>query len=110
MNNQEQNTSTVAQEQGQAPAINYRLTSTGRPTLVGTRTCKECGRHEYHTKKFEASGNPDDLNMRYTLCKEVCVYCYAQKRNKSTGSSLSTEQLQAKIKYYQDLLEAKQAE
>jgi len=108
MNNQEQNTSTENTQVAQN--VQYRRTSTGRPTVVGTRTCKECGRHEYHTKKFEASGNPDDLNMRYTLCKEVCVYCYAQKRNKSTGSSLSTEQLQAKIKYYQDLLEAKQAE
>ena len=87
--------------------IQYRTTSTGRPTLVGTRTCSECGRHEFHTKKFEKSGDENDLNQRYTLCKGVCVYCYAQKRNKSTGSSLTEAQLQAKIKFYTDLLAAK---
>jgi hypothetical protein len=85
----------------------YRTTSTGRPTLVGTRKCSECGRPEYHTKKFEESGNPEDLNQRYTLCKGVCVYCYAKKRNKSTGTSLSVDQLKAKIKFYEDLLLAK---
>lgn len=87
----------------------YRLTSTGRPTLVGTRKCTECGRSEYHTKKFEKSQNPEDLNQRYTLCKGVCVYCYAQKRNKSTGSSLTEVQLQAKIKFYTNLLAQKTA-
>lgn len=85
----------------------YKLTSTGRPTLVGTRSCTECVRHEYHTKKFEKSQSPEDLNQRYTLCKGVCVYCYAQKRNKSTGSSLTEAQLQIKIKFYSDLLAAK---
>lgn len=89
-----------------APApIEYRTTSTGRPTLVGTRKCTECGRAEFHTKKFEKSGNPEDLNQRYTLCKGVCVYCYAQKRNKTAGSSLTVPQLEAKIKFYTDLLE-----
>ena len=88
----------------------YRTTSTGRPTLVGTRKCSECGRAEYATKKSEASGNKDDENQRYTLCKGVCVYCYAQKRNKSTGSSLTVPQLEAKIKFYTDLLAAKTAE
>lgn len=82
----------------------YRTTSTGRPTLVGTRHCSECGRAEFHTKKFEKSQNPEDLNQRYTLCKGVCVYCYAQKRNKTAGSSLTVPQLEAKIKFYQDLL------
>jgi sulfatase maturation enzyme AslB (radical SAM superfamily) len=86
-----------------------RTTSTGRPTLVGTRQCTECGRKEFHTKKFEKSGDENDLNQRYTLCKGVCVYCYAQKRNKSTGSSLTVPQLEAKIKFYTDLLAAKQA-
>jgi sulfatase maturation enzyme AslB (radical SAM superfamily) len=90
-------------------AVVYRTTATGRPTLVGTRKCTECGRAEYHTKKFEKSQNPDDLNQRYTLCKGVCVYCYAEKRNKKSGTSLSAEQLQVKIKFYQDLL-AKKAE
>lgn len=89
--------------------IQYRTTSTGRPTLVGTRHCSECGRAEYHTKKFDKSQNPEDLNQRYTLCKGVCVYCYTQKRNKSTGSSLTEAQLQAKIKFYNDLLAAKTA-
>jgi sulfatase maturation enzyme AslB (radical SAM superfamily) len=84
--------------------IEYRTTSTGRPTLVGTRHCSECSRAEFHTKKFEKSQNPDDLNQRYTLCKGVCVYCYAAKRNKSAGSSLSVAQLEAKIKFYTDLL------
>lgn len=92
-------------EQVPAP-IEYRTTSTGRPTLVGTRKCTECGRAEFHTKKFEKSGNPEDLNQRYTLCKGVCVYCYAQKRNKTAGSSLTVPQLEAKIKFYQDLLTA----
>ena len=87
----------------------FRLTSTGRPTLVGTRKCTECGRPEFHTKKFEKSQSPEDLNQRYTLCKGVCVYCYAQKRNKSTGSSLTETQLQAKIKFYTELLAAKTA-
>lgn len=88
----------------------YRTTSTGRPTLVGTRHCSECGRAEFHTKKYEKSGDENDLNQRYTLCKGVCVYCYAQKRNKSTGSSLTVPQLEAKIKFYTDLLAAKTAE
>lgn len=87
----------------------YRTTSTGRPTLVGTRECTECGRKEFHTKKFDKSQNPEDLNQRYTLCKGVCVYCYAKKRNKSTGTSLSVEQLNTKIKFYTDLLAAKTA-
>lgn len=86
----------------------YRQTSTGRPTLVGTRSCTECGRKEFHTKKFEKSGDENDLNQRYTLCKGVCVYCYAQKRNKSTGTSLSVAQLETKIKFYSELLVAKQ--
>jgi len=85
----------------------YRTTSTGRPTLVGTRKCTECGRLEFHTKKFDKSQNPEDLNQRYTLCKGVCVYCYAKKRNKSTGTSLSVEQLNAKIAFYTDLLAKK---
>jgi sulfatase maturation enzyme AslB (radical SAM superfamily) len=85
--------------------VEYRTTSTGRPTLVGTRHCSECGRAEFHTKKFEKSQNPEDLNQRYTLCKGVCVYCYAQKRNKTAGSSLTVPQLEAKIKFYTDLLE-----
>lgn len=89
--------------------VEYRTTSTGRPTLVGTRKCTECGRAEFHTKKFEKSGNPEDLNQRYTLCKGVCVYCYAQKRNKTAGSSLTVPQLEAKIKFYQDLLANAQA-
>ena len=84
-----------------------RTTATGRLTVVGTRTCSECGRHEYHTKKFEKSQNPEDLNERYTLCKGICVYCYAQKRNKKSGTSLSEEQLTAKIKFYTDLLNKK---
>jgi sulfatase maturation enzyme AslB (radical SAM superfamily) len=101
---------TVAQNDTPAAAPEgYRLTSTGRPTLVGTRQCTECGRSEFHTKKFEKSGNPEDLNQRYTLCKGVCVYCYAKKRNKSTGTSLSETQLQAKIKFYTDLLAQKTA-
>jgi sulfatase maturation enzyme AslB (radical SAM superfamily) len=95
-------------EQVPAP-IEYRTTSTGRPTLVGTRHCSECGRAEFHTKKFEKSGNPEDLNQRYTLCKDLCVYCYAQKRNKSNGSSLTVPQLEAKIKFYTDLLNAAKA-
>lgn len=82
----------------------YRTTSTGRVTLVGTRQCSECGRKEFHTKKFEKSGDENDLNQRYTLCKGLCVYCYAQRRNKSTGSSLSVPQLEAKIKFYSELL------
>lgn len=86
----------------------YRLTSTGRPTLVGTRKCAECGRPEFHTKKFEKTQNPEDLNERYTLCKGVCVYCYAKKRNKSSGTSLTEEQLKAKVVYYTDLLAKKQ--
>lgn len=90
--------------------VNYRLTSTGRPTLVGTRNCSECGRAEFHTKKFDKSQNPEDLNQRYTLCKGVCVYCYAQKRNKSGNTSLTPAQLEAKIKFYSDLLAAKTAE
>ena len=89
-----------------AAPIQYRTTSTGRPTLVGTRHCSECGRAEFSTKKFEKSGNPEDQNQRYTLCKNVCVYCYAQKRNKKSGSSLTVPQLEAKLKYYTDLLEA----
>jgi sulfatase maturation enzyme AslB (radical SAM superfamily) len=97
-----ENEQNISTEQEVPVVINF--TATGRPTVVGTRTCKECGRPEYSTKKFEASGNPEDRNMRYTLCKGVCVYCYAQKRNKSTGSSLSIAQLEAKIKYYSDLL------
>jgi len=86
--------------------IQYRVTSTGRPTLVGTRKCTECGRAEFHTKKYEKSQNPEDLNQRYTLCKGVCVYCYAKKRNKSTGTSLTVPQLESKIKFYTDLLNA----
>ena len=86
----------------------YRLTATGRPTHVGTRKCIECGRHEYHTKKYEKSQDPADLNQRYTLCKKLCVYCYCAKRNKSTGSGMTAAQLKAKIQYYQDLLNAKQ--
>lgn len=88
----------------------YRTTSTGRPTLVGTRHCSECGRAEFHTKKFDKSQDENDLNERYTLCKGVCVYCYAQKRNKKSGTSLNVEQLNAKIKFYTDLLAAKTAE
>lgn len=87
----------------------YRTTSTGRPTLVGTRKCSECQRPEFHTKKFDKSQNPEDLNQRYTLCKGVCVYCYAQKRNKKAGTSLTVPQLEAKIKFYTELLVAKQA-
>jgi sulfatase maturation enzyme AslB (radical SAM superfamily) len=99
----------VVEIEGEAPApVQYRLTATGRPTLVGTRTCTECGRAEYHTKKFEKSGDSADLNQRYTLCKGVCVYCYCARRNKSTGTSLSEAQLKAKIQYYTDLLNAKQ--
>jgi hypothetical protein len=86
----------------------FRTTSTGRPTLVGTRKCSECGRAEFHTKKFDTSQNPDDLNQRYTLCKGICVYCYAQKRNKKSGTSLTIPQLEAKIKFYSDLLVAAQ--
>jgi sulfatase maturation enzyme AslB (radical SAM superfamily) len=95
------------QETAVETASPYRLTATGRPTLVGTRHCSECGRAEYSTKKFETSGNPEDKNDRYTLCKGVCVYCYAKKRNKSTGTSLSAAELQAKIQYYTDLLAKK---
>ncbi len=91
----------------ETPVVEYRTTSTGRPTLVGTRKCSECGRSEFHTKKFEQSQNPDDLNQRYTLCKGVCVYCYAQKRNKKSGSSLTVQQLEQKVKFYTDLLAAK---
>lgn len=87
----------------------YRTTSTGRPTLVGTRHCSECGRAEFHTKKYDKSQDANDLNQRYTLCKGVCVYCYAQKRNKSTGTSLNETQLNAKIKFYTDLLAKKTA-
>src|SRR5580765_1320521 len=87
---------TMNQNDTQTPEpIQYRLTATGRPTLVGTRQCTECGRHEFHTKKFEKSGDENDLNQRYTLCKGICVYCYAQKRNKSTGTSLNEKQLTA---------------
>jgi len=89
-----------------AAPIEYRTTSTGRPTLVGTRKCSECERPEFSTKKFEKSGDINDQNQRYTLCKNVCVYCYAQKRNKSTGTSLTVPQLEAKIKFYTDLLNA----
>lgn len=84
--------------------IQYRITSTGRVTLVGTRKCTECGRHEFHTKKYDTNPVPENLNTRYTLCKGVCVYCYASKRNKSTGTSLTENQLKAKIQYYTDLL------
>jgi hypothetical protein len=100
-------TNATVTETATPESVQYRLTSTGRPTLVGTRTCTECGRHEYHTKKFEKSGNPEDLNQRYTLCKGVCVYCYCARRNKKSGTSLSAEQLTAKIQYYTDLLKAK---
>jgi L-lysine 2,3-aminomutase len=90
--------------------IEYRKTATGRPTVVGTRRCQDpkCdiagGRHEFHTKKYEKSGDEKDLNQRYSLCKNVCVYCYNQKRTKSAGTSLTEEQLRAKLAYYQDLL------
>lgn len=100
--------STELNQDSETAVIQYRLTATGRPTLVGTRQCTECGRHEYHTKKYETSQNPEDLNQRYTLCKGICVYCYAKKRNKSTGTSLSADQLKAKIQYYTDLLTNKQ--
>lgn len=99
----EQNTTETAQ----APV--FRTTATGRPTLVGTRKCTECGRAEYHTKKYDKSQDPEDLNPRYTLCKGVCVYCYAQKRNKKSGTSLTEQQLQEKITFYQNLLAAKTA-
>lgn len=102
----EQNTVEINGIPAETVPIQYRTTSTGRPTLVGTRKCTECGRPEFHTKKFEKTQNPDDLNQRYTLCKGVCVYCYAQKRNKTAGSSLTVPQLEAKIKFYQDLLNA----
>lgn len=92
-----------------AEPIQYRTTATGRPTLVGTRKCTECGRAEFHTKKFEKSQNPDDLNERYTLCKGVCVYCYAQKRNKKSGTSLTEVQLKEKIQFYTNLLAQKTA-
>lgn len=87
----------------------YRTTATGRPTLIGTRHCTECGRAEYSTKKFEKSGDENDKNQRYTLCKGVCVYCYAQKRNKKSGTSLTADQLKSKIEFYQNLLAAKTA-
>lgn len=87
----------------------YRTTSTGRPTLVGTRHCSDCGRAEFHTKKFDTSKSAEDLNPRYTLCKGVCVYCYAKARNKTAGTSLSVAELQAKIKFYTDLLSAQTA-
>lgn len=95
------------QEENVIVPVQYRTTSTGRPTLVGTRHCSECGRAEFHTKKFDKSQDPEDLNQRYTLCKGVCVYCYAQKRNKKTGTSLTVPQLEQKIKFYTDLLTAK---
>ncbi len=100
-----QNTTTVEEPQ----AVQYRTTATGRPTLVGTRKCKECGRPEYHTKKFDKSQNPEDLNERYTLCKGVCVYCYAKKRNKTAGTSLTEQQLTEKIQFYTNLLTQKTA-
>jgi hypothetical protein len=95
---------TVNSNETVSEPIQYRTTATGRVTLVGTRTCTECGRHEFHTKKFEKSQNPDDLNTRYTLCKGVCVYCYCARRNKKSGTSLNETQLKAKIQYYTDLL------
>lgn len=87
--------------------VEYRMTTTGRPTVVGTRKCTECGRPEFHTKKYEKSQDPADLNERYTLCKGVCVYCYNQKRTKASGTSLSEEQIRAKLAFYQDLLTKK---
>lgn len=104
---QETETTTETTETAQAPV--YRTTATGRPTLVGTRHCSECNRAEYSTKKFEKSGDEADKNERYTLCKGVCVYCYAQKRNKKSGTSLSEEQLKLKIAFYQNLLASKTA-
>lgn len=103
-------TPVVEQPQPQVNTVpeGYRLTSTGRPTLVGTRKCKDCGRPEFNTKKFEETGNPEDLNERYTLCKGVCVYCYAKNRNKKNGTSLTVDQLNSKIQFYTNLLNQKQ--
>lgn len=84
--------------------VQFLTTPTGRVTQVGTRSCMKCGRKEFHTKKFEASQNPEHLNTRYTLCKGVCVYCYCEARNRKRGTSLTQIQLEGKIKFYTDLL------
>lgn len=81
-------------------SIQYRFTPTGRVTLTGTRSCKDCGRKEFHTKKYEKSGNVEDLNTRYTLCKGICVYCYNTIRRAKNGTSLNVAQLEAKIAEY----------
>lgn len=110
-NAQNQNSTAVVEpvEPQAVVPVQYRTTATGRPTLVGTRKCTKCGRPEYHTKKFAQTQNPEDLNQRYTLCKGVCVYCYAEARNKKSGTSLTEEQLRSKVKFYQDLLASKTA-
>lgn len=92
-----------------------RFTATGRPTVVGTRSCSSCGRQEFHTKKYEKSGNPEDLNQRYSLCKGLCVYCYNQPQDKggfrkttSKPQEMTAEQLEQQIAKLQALLAAKQ--
>lgn len=89
----------------------YRLTPTGRVTAVGTRSCKKCNRREFVTKRYEQSGDTKDLNMRYTLCKGLCVYCYNKPEaqgghRKSNTESLNwtEEQLRARIAYLTDML------
>lgn len=85
-------------------------TATGRITVVGTRKCSNCGRQEFHTKKYEASGKPEDLNQRYSLCKGLCVYCYNKPqaqgghRKAAEGTAMTEEQLRAKIAALQALL------
>lgn len=79
-----------------------RKTATGRITVVGTRKCSVCGRQEFHTKKYEKSQDPADLNQRYSLCKGKCVYCYNKPEaqgghRKTTATALTEEQLRAKI-------------
>ena len=87
----------------------YKLTPTGRVTIVGTRKCSKCGRDE-QTKK------DGTFNARYTLCKGICVYCYNKPQaqggyrkatTEGNATQLSEAEIRARIAYLNDLLSNK---
>jgi hypothetical protein len=67
--------------------------------VKGERICSECGIKESETLA---------KNPRYSFCKGKCVNCYGKTERKSVKpAEMSVEQIEAKIKYYTDLLTKK---
>jgi hypothetical protein len=70
--------------------------------VKGERYCKECGVKESVML---------EKNPRYSLCKGLCVNCYGKQRKKTTKpEDMTVDQIQAKIKHYQGLLDKKLGE